>query len=271
MSQNASADWLCLQDRVCVVTGAGSGIGAETAREFARAGAWVAVLDRNAAGADAVAAEIVRSGGRAIAVHANVGDPASVAAAAQRVQSELGPCRTLVNNAALRHREDLIDISLESWNRVLSVNLSGALLCAQAFARQMISGGPGGSMVHVSSLVGTHPQADSGAYCVSKAGLNMLSRILAVELGKHGIRSNVVSPGFTRTPANEAAYSNPELAAARAAIVPIGRFASPLDLAQVIVYLASDRAGYVDGQEITVDGAISSVFMSLVPRAAPKK
>ena len=109
--------------------------------------------------------------------------------------------------------KSLLDISLEAWNRVLAVNLTGALICTQAFAPQMIAAGQGGSIVHVASILGHHPQIDMGAYSVGKAGLIMLSRVLAVELAQHRIRSNVVSPGFTRTPANEAAYRDPETAA----------------------------------------------------------
>jgi NAD(P)-dependent dehydrogenase (short-subunit alcohol dehydrogenase family) len=172
----------------------------------------------------------------------------------------------LVNNAAARHREALIDIGLGAWNRVLTVNLTGALVCTQAFVPQMISSGRGGSIVHVGSVLGHHPQYDAGAYCVSKAGLGMLSRSLALELGPHKIRSNVVSPGFTRTPANEASYRDPETAAARQRLIPAGRVAEAADLAQVILLLASDRADYINGEDIAVDGGVGSTLMSRVPR-----
>jgi NAD(P)-dependent dehydrogenase (short-subunit alcohol dehydrogenase family) len=262
----SASDWLGLAGRVCVVTGAGSGIGAETARQFALAGAWVAVVDRDAGSAATIATEIERSGGRAIGVAADVSLAESVAAAAVRIGTELGACRILVNNAAVRHREALLDIGLEAWNRVLAVNLTGALVCAQAFAAQMIAGGRGGSIVHIASMLGHHPQIDSGAYSVSKAGLSMLSRALAVELAAHDIRSNVVSPGFTRTPANEASYRDPAIAAARAQRIPLGRVATPAELADVIVYLSSDRARYVTAQDILVDGGVDATLMGLVPR-----
>lgn len=263
--------WLGLAGRVCVITGAGSGIGAETARQFASAGALVAVLDRDADSAAAVAAEIERCGGRGLGLQADVAHADSVAAAAARIQFELGPCRVLVNSAAVRHREALLDISLEAWNRVLGVNLTGALVCTQTFAAQMIAAGSGGSIVHVSSLLGHHPQFDGGAYSASKAALGMLSRSLALELAQHRIRSNVVSPGFTRTPANEAAYRDPETAAARQSLIPAGRVAAPADLAHVIVFLASDRADYIDGQDILVDGGIGNTLMSVVPRPPGNK
>jgi len=260
--------WLGLAGRVCVVTGGGGGIGAATARELARAGASVAALDRDGDMASSVAREIERSGGRAIGILADIGNPDSVAAAADQVAKELGPCRVLVNNAAIRHRNPLIGIDLETWNRVLAVNLTGALLCTQAFGAQMIATGQGGSLIHVASLVGHYPQTGSGAYCVSKAGMIMLSRALTVELAEHQIRSNVVSPGMTRTPANEGAYRNPEVATARARITPAGRVGVPDDMANAIAFLASDRSNYINGKEIVVDGGMESTLMNNVPRVA---
>jgi NAD(P)-dependent dehydrogenase (short-subunit alcohol dehydrogenase family) len=258
--------WLALEGRVCVVTGAGSGIGAETARQFAAVGACVAVVDRDQAAALEVAAEIVHGGGRAIAVTADVGMIQTVKAAAERIEAELGPCSVLVNNAAVRHREALLEFDIEAWNRVLAVNLTGALVCTQVFAAQMIAAGHGGSIVHVSSIVGQHPQFDGGAYSASKAGLGMLSRSLALELAHHRIRSNVVSPGFVITPANAASYQDPETADARNRLIPLGRPAAQVDLANVILFLASCRAAYVDGQDIHVDGGVGTTLMSRVPR-----
>lgn len=267
------AAWLGLQDWVCVVTGGGSGIGAETARLFASAGAKVAVVDRDAASATAMATGIESNGGRAIAVVADVGRADTVRAAAYRVRAELGPCRVLVNNAAQRHRGPLLEIDLADWNGMLAANLTGALVCTQAFAAQMVAAGQGGSIVHVASILGHHPQPLSGAYSVSKAGLIMLSRLLALELGEHRIRSNVVSPGFTRTPHTEASYRDTEVAQARERMIPAGRVAGPEDMAQVIAFLASDRSGYVDAQDIVVDGGLGSSLMTQVPRSvqAPKK
>ncbi len=264
-----SYDWLSLKGTVCAVTGAGSGIGAETARQFAAAGARVALLDQDRHAAAEVAIAIIREGGAARAIHTDVAAPSSVAAAAAEVLEHLGPCRVLVNNAAIRHRASLSDIRLEDWNRVLSVNLTGALLCTQAFSAQMVAEGRGGSIIHVSSLVSHHPQFDGGAYSASKAGLNMLSRTLALELGPHQIRSNVVSPGFVVTPANAASYQDPAITQARREMVPARRIADPVDLANVILFLASERSSYVDGQEIQVDGGVSLTAMSRAPKAYP--
>ncbi len=260
------AGWLGLEGRVCVVTGAGSGIGAETARLLASEGAWVAVLDRDEEGAATVAAEIKGSGGRAISVLADVGQAASVAAAAERVLAELGPCRVLVNNAAIRHRQPLMEMDMDAWNRVLAVNLTGALLCTKSFAAQMIAAGQGGSLIHIASLIATYPQGGSGAYCASKAGMISLSRTLTLELGVHNIRSNVISPGMVRTPASEPSYRDPEIAAARQRLVPMGRVGGTIDLANAIAFLASDRSDYINAEEILVDGGVHSTLMESTKR-----
>ncbi len=257
----SATDWLGLAGRVCVVTGGSGGIGAETARELARAGAAVAVLDRDGAAAEDVAKGIERDGGRAIGVHADIALPDSVAAAAVRVERELGPCRVLVNNAAVRRRQLLMDLAIEDWNQVLSINLTGALICAKAFAAQMIAAGQGGSLIHVASIIAHFPQGGSGPYCASKAAMITLSRTLTLELAPHRIRSNVVSPGQIRTPANEAIYNDAALAAARQRAVPSGRVGAPPDIANVVAFLASDRSDYINAQEIIVDGGITSTLM----------
>lgn len=261
------SDWLALDGRVCVITGAGSGIGAEAARQLAALGAAVAVLDCDGNAASSVAQELVRSGGRAIGVQADVSNAASVAAAAAQVLAELGPCRVLVNNAAVRHRSNLLEIGLDAWNRLQGVNLAGALICTQAFAPQMIAAGQGGSLVHVASVVGHNPQVGSGAYCVSKAGLLMMSRVLALELAQHRIRSNTVSPGFTRTPPHEASFQDAQLTAARERMVPAGRIALPIDLANVIAFLASERSSYINGEDVLVDGGMDQTLINAFPVA----
>ncbi|WP_093178769.1 SDR family NAD(P)-dependent oxidoreductase [Variovorax sp. YR266] len=259
--------WLGLEGRVCVVTGAGRGIGAGVAHELARHGAHVAVLDRDAASADAVAAEIASAGGRSIGLAADVTQQDAIAAAAERVQRELGACHVLVNNAALvGYAGPLMDADLNQWNRMLDVNVTGTLICTRAFGRQMIVAGQGGAIVNVASICGHLPLTHGGVYSVGKAGLLMLTRMLALELAEHGVRCNSVSPGLVRTPATEAAYGDSEVAEARRRLVPIRRISEPEDLATVIAFLASDRAGYVDGQDVLVDGALSQSLMGWVPR-----
>ncbi len=263
-------DWLGLKNRVAVVTGAAGGIGGEIARELAAAGCLVALLDRDEAGAAAIAAEIAQTGANAIGIHCDITDPDNVAAAADIVATRLGPCRILVNNAATLYADALMNIKLEKWNQLLAVNLGGALLCAQAFGRQMIAAG-GGSMVHLGSISGSLPQPYSGAYSVSKAGLGMLSQLLTVELGGDGIRSNVVSPAMIRTPLSEVIYQNPEVLRRREEIAPARRIGTTRDIAEAVLFLASDRSSYISGQDLKIDGGLNQAWLSLIPRPGFEK
>jgi len=262
MDQNA--DWLGLKDRICVVTGAGSGIGRAVALAMASAGASLVLLDKDLAKCEATGGALQPTGTRAVAVTCDIADPASVAAA-ERASRAIGPCDILVNNAGMLLPGSLATVSLEDWNQLLSVNLTGYLLCAQVFGKTMIERGRG-AIVHTASIAGSNAQAFSGAYSVSKAGVLMLSRQLAVEWGPHGVRSNVLSPGLVRTPMSESFYQTPGVAERRAAAIPLGRVGTPADMAQVVLFLASDRAGFVNGQEIIVDGGFEHMLMSLVPR-----
>lgn len=266
--RSESTGWLGLVERVCVVTGGGSGIGAETARQLASAGAYVAILDCDERSAADVAADIERQGGRSIGIAADVTNTQSIAAAAVFVERELGACQVLVNNAAILSTDPVMTLELEKWNRLIAVNLTGALVCAQTFGRQMAKARRGGSIVNIASIAGEYPMYLGGSYSVSKAGLMMLSRVLSLELAEHGIRSNVVAPALVRTPFSEFAYQDPELVRKREQMVPVGRISTPLDVANTIVFLASERSSYINGQEIHVDGGLSQTLMSLIPRPA---
>jgi glucose 1-dehydrogenase len=257
-------DWLGLAGCRAVITGAGGGIGRAVAHGFARAGAAaLALLDRDADAAAETARHI--AGSRALSLACNVADPASVAAAAVHVEAELGPADVLVNNAGLLRPGPLTTLAFAEWNAIIGTNLTGYFLCAQEFGRPMLARRRG-ALVHIASIAASHPQGFSGAYSVSKAGVVMLSRQLAVEWGESGIRSNVVSPALVRTPMSEAFYRVPAMAERRAAMVPLKRVAAPADIAEIVLFLASPRAGYVNGEEILVDGGFSRTLMDLVPR-----
>ncbi|WP_188610974.1 SDR family NAD(P)-dependent oxidoreductase [Chelatococcus reniformis] len=266
MAENPAMDpaWLGLAGRVCVITGAGGGIGRLLAAHFAAAGARVVVLDRDERACREVAAELPAAAA-AVALACDVADPASVARAAQACRAEAGPCDVLVNNAAILRAGPIATVSFADWNALLAVNLTGYLLCAQHFGRHMTERGRG-SMVHVASIAGHLPQSFSGAYSVSKAGVMMLSQQLAVELGEHGVRSNVVSPAMIRTPLSEPFYRDAELLARRTAMVPLRRIGTPADIAAAALFLASDQAAYVSGQELLVDGAVGRSWLGLIPR-----
>ena len=174
------------------------------------------------------------------------------------------PADILVNNAGILRPGALANLQLEEWNTLLNVNLTGYLLCAQAFRHQMI--GRGGAMVHIASIAATNPQPRSGAYSASKAAAAMLSRQLALEWGPDGIRSNVVSPGFIRTPMSEAFYQQPDVKERREKMLPSRRIGTPQDIADAVIFLASPRSAYVNGAEILVDGGLDQVMMELTPR-----
>ena len=265
MSNPASSNFLGLAGRVAVVTGAGSGIGRAVALALAAQGARVAVLDRNAEGAQGTVAVVTSQGGQAVAIECDVSQAASVAQAAQRSLAALGPCDVLVNNAGIIRAGLLETLSLEDWNATLAVNLTGAFLCSQAFAAQMRPRGHG-ALVHIASIAAEHATPQAGSYSVAKAGIAMLSRQLAVEWGGHGIRSNAVCPGMTRTPLTQARYDLPGNTERMSAAIPAGRIGQPHDVAQAVLFLASDCSAYITGQELTVDGGFSRMLMSLVPR-----
>ena len=264
MAENSS-DWLGLSGRVAVVTGGGGGIGRATAVSFARAGAKVAVIDRDEKGLETTRSELRALGADPVVVPCDTTDEKSVAAAADDVEKSLGACSILVNTAAILRSGGLDTLSLAEWNATMAVNLTGYFLCAQMFGRQMRKRGAG-SLVHVASVAASNAQGFSGAYSVSKAGVVMLSRQLASEWGPHGIRSNVVSPGLVVTPMSQAFYDTPGVTERRTAVVPMRRIGAPQDMADAILFLASERASYVNGDEIIVDGGFTRTIMNLVPR-----
>jgi NAD(P)-dependent dehydrogenase (short-subunit alcohol dehydrogenase family) len=265
MSEPNSSDWLGLSGRVCVVTGGGGGIGRATAVSLAQAGARVAAIDLDERGLEVTRTELLEISKGHVVSRCDTSSAESVAFASESIEKSLGSCGVLVNTAAVLRPGGLEDLSLAEWNAVLSVNLTGYFLCAQIFGRQMRKAGRG-SLVHIASIAGSHAQGRSGAYSVSRAGVIMLSRQLAGEWGPQGIRSNVVSPGLVVTPMSQSFYDTPGVTERRTAMVPSRRIGRPQDMADAILFLASDRSSYVNGEEITVDGGYANMLMNLLPR-----
>ena len=257
-------NWIDLSGRVAVVTGGGAGIGRGIALGLAAVGASVVVLDRDAAG-EGVADEIRARNGRALFVACDVTGDASVEAAAVRVAAEVGPAEILVNNAGTMRSGSLDTMPMADWDAILALNLTGYFRCARVFGAPMLARRRG-AIVHVASISASFPQSFSGAYSVTKAAVAMLSRQLATEWGPRGVRSNVVSPGMIRTPMTETIYAAPGVHEARRSLVPRRRIGAPEDIADAVVFLASDRADYITGEEIIVDGGLTRTLMSVIPR-----
>jgi NAD(P)-dependent dehydrogenase (short-subunit alcohol dehydrogenase family) len=253
--------WLGLEGKTAVVTGAGGGIGRAICAALAAEGVRVVLLDRDAARAEEQTASL---GGDAFALRCDLGKPAEVAEAAAHVEAE-GGADILVNSAAILRPGTLDTLSEADWSAMLAVNLTGYLTASQAFGRGMLARGRG-AIVHIGSIAGSQPQPASGAYSASKAATVMLSRQLACEWGPRGVRSNCVSPGLVMTPMSAAFYADPDIKAKRESMVPLRRIATPQDMADATLFLASDRASYVTGQDIVVDGGLSQSLMGLVPR-----
>jgi len=249
---------------LAIVTGAGRGIGAAIAQRLSDAGYAVAIWDYDGDNAAATAKAMSDAGRRAIAARVDVADEKLVEAAAQAAEAAFGTPRVLVNNAATRHREPLEDLKRASWDREIATNLTGPFVCTQIVGRRMLAARKG-AIVNIASMAGTYGQAMRGAYTPSKAGVIGLTSLTAVEWGGRGIRCNAISPGMISTPAHVAAYSNEALKKAREAMVPTGRIGEGEDIADVVVFLASDAARYINGANIPVDGGITRALLGLMP------
>ena len=255
------SEWLGLQGRTAVITGAGGGIGRAIAIALTEVGVNTVVLDRTQELVDATLEVMSELGLAATGFACDVTDESAVNAAAERV----GSTHILVNTVGLLRPGSLAELSTDEWNALIAVNLTGYFQTSRAFVPKFVAAGSG-SIIHIASVSGFNPQPASGAYSVSKAGVLMLSRQLAFELGPQGIRSNTVSPGLVRTPLTEAYYLVGDVAERRDNAVPIRRVAKPNDIADVVTFLASDRSRYVTGADILADGGFAQTLMSTVPR-----
>jgi NAD(P)-dependent dehydrogenase (short-subunit alcohol dehydrogenase family) len=246
-----------LDGRVAVVTGAASGIGRRVATGLAEAGADVGCLDLSGSALDAVVDDIERIGRRALALPADVTNAADLAGAVARVEGELGPLRLAVNSAGIADAAPAEDMSLEQWRRVIDVNVTGVFLSCQAEARAMLEHGSG-SIVNIASMSGTIVNRGllQAHYNASKAAVMHLTKSLAMEWCRRGIRVNSISPGYTATPMN----LRPEVAEQVQqfeADTPLGRMAGVEELVGPIVFFLSDAASFCTGADLLVDGGFS--------------
>jgi len=243
-----------LEDRVALVTGAGSGIGKEIAQLFAREGARIAAFDRSPETGSGLVAALEQEGARShLFVEGDVRDSAAVERAVQSVVDATGRIDMLVNCAGVREIGDVYTMPSEEWENVIAINLSGTFYCCQSVARQMRVGG-GGAIVNLSSVGGLIGLSHRPAYTASKHGIVGLTKSLARDLAAAGIRVNALCPGVIRTPMTEQYFADESFEQELAASVPLAHHGAPGDVAQAALFLASDQSTYLTGVALPVDG-----------------
>ena len=248
-----------LRDRVAVVTGAASGIGRAIALAMGREGARVAVLDRNDAGAVTVAAEIA-DGGEAGPWQVDISDPARVNAVIAEVVSRWGTVHILVNCAGWDQPRPFVETTPDFWDKILAINLKGPITCTHAVLPAMIKQ-EYGKIVTIASDAGRVGSTGEAVYSAAKGGLIAFTKTIARETARHRINVNCVCPGPSDTPLfqTEFAAASPRLAESLKRVIPWGRLGVPEDVAPAVVFLASDDAGYITGQTLSVSGGLTMV------------
>jgi NAD(P)-dependent dehydrogenase (short-subunit alcohol dehydrogenase family) len=244
-----------LQDKVGIITGAGSGIGKATALACAREGAHIVIFDLNAESAEATRRAVTGLGRRALAVSGDVTGEADIERLAEATMREFGRIDLLVNNAGVADQiVPTLQQSVETWERVMDIHLKGMYLCCRRFGREMVRQ-MAGSIVSISSVAGVLGFAMRTAYGPAKAGIAHLTRVLAVEWAPYNIRVNAIAPGYVRTPLVENVIKEGKLEEKRIAErTPMGRLARPEEIAAAAVFLLSDEASYITGVTLPVDG-----------------
>jgi len=248
------------EHKVALVTGAARGIGLATAKRFLAEGYKVALLDINSETLHAAHAALA-SAHDIMAIECDVSQPDAVALAFDAVARQFGRLDALVNNAGIAIFKPILDVTYEDWSRVLAVNLSGPFLCAQAAAPMMRDRG-GGAIVNITSISGLRASTLRTAYGTSKAGLAHLTKQQAAELAQYGIRVNAVAPGPVDTAMAKAVHT-PEIRADYHDHMPLNRYGLEEELAEAIFFLCSDRASYITGQILCVDGGFDSTGIGL--------
>ncbi len=243
---------LSLEGKGVVITGGGTGLGREMTLAMARAGADIVIAARRVAPIEEVAEQVRALGRKAVAISTDVTDTAQVSQLMERSISELGKVDVLLNNAGIVRGQGatpIWEISDEDWRIGIEVNMSSAFYCARAIAKHMVERG-GGKIINVSSGFGYRGGRDNYMYCVGKGGIAQLTRVLATSLGRHGITSSCIVPGFIPT----AGTDESRLTLPRGEFIPIGRVGNPHEMGAVAVFLASSASDYMNGEAFVIDG-----------------
>jgi len=247
-----------LDGRTALVTGATKGIGLETCKVLADAGADIAAVGRDAAGLREVKAAVEAKGRRCVSIAADMATAEGPGKAAQEALAAFGRIDVLVNNAAIALIAPLLEATAADWDATMAVNLRAPFLLAQALVPSMIKQGRG-KIINISSQAGVIGQDSHAAYGASKGGLNTLTKVMCVEWAKHNIQVNSVCPTVILTPMGEEHWGKPERGDPMKAKIPAGRFGKPVEVADLILYLASSASDLVNGQDILIDGGYTAV------------
>ncbi len=244
-----------LKGKVALVTGASRGIGKGIAVALAGAGAHVACIATKAENANAVVATIQANGGKAIALGCKVEDGDAVTATFAEVEKQLGPVDILVNNAGISNPQPLLKMTEENWDSHMDINAKSVFLCSQAAIRQMKEAGNGGCVINIGSIVGQNAIPQTLSYCTSKAAVEHMTRVMAVECAKYQVRVNCIAPGYIRTEMIDQLVTDGKLAAeAIEQRTPQRRMGSVDDIAAAVLFIAGPGAGFMTGETLNIDG-----------------
>jgi 3-oxoacyl-[acyl-carrier protein] reductase len=253
-----------LKGKKTLVTGSSRSIGRAIALDFARNGADVIInYNKGLEDAKKVVKDIQKLGQRAYAIQADISNIKSVKRLLSESLEKMGCIDILINNAGVLYKSPLIDIKVDEWDRVMDVNLKGPFLCSRLIVKHMIQNG-GGNIVNISSIAAFNPDIYAGPYSVSKAALNMLTSLQALEWARYNIRVNAVCPGPIDTPMIQEAFKTASLMRARIEGLPLKRLGKPEEIAKVVTFLVSDDASNITGEHVVVDGGSSKSMYSLI-------
>ena len=249
-----------LADKVAIVTGGGRGIGAGISKRLAEEGAKVVIAQRDDESAGATIEQIMSKGGEALYIQTDVSEPETVQAMMTATVAKYGTLDILVNNAGIGGQMGhFLDLSLERWQRIIDVNLTGVFVCGQAAARLMLDAG-GGRIINIGSTNSFVAEANASPYVAAKGGVMLLTRAMAVDLASHGILVNCIAPGSIRVERNTAYYDSEAFQTLFAKGVPLGHPGTPADIGAAVAFLASDDANFITGSTLVVDGGFTSFF-----------